>query len=337
MIQFFSEQCNVETRQAFWVKSTEPNENIGRVECVVYKNAQQLKALLKKLPKDTRIVIHGSFDPHVWLMLLFRRITSRCSCVFWGADVYRHNRKPPNWKWRLVNLLHLALVNRYDKLIALNSGDGQLISSLLKRSDAQVIPYPLIGLDPEKIKNISKSNTAPLKILLGSSAAPSNEHEFALDKLKHLAKDNIEIHAPLNYAGTDAYIDEVISFGNKIFGEKFIPITDMMEKSVYDNLLNEMDVCVMAHNRQQGLYAIYAMLMMGKSVFLRSGTSSFKNFESLGISLAQTESLPNCSFKDLVERQNQVSVTNQKLMKENFTEQALAPKWSTFLNGLLKS
>jgi len=255
--------------------------------------------------------------------------------VFWGAELYRHNKKHRTIKQHIAQYIHQFLIFRFKYVITLNPGDAQLVQHYLKRKKVQVLPYPLIGLSKNNTVTSHRANST-YKILLGNSAAASNEHKFALQQLTHLAAENIEIIVPLNYAGNPDYIQQVIDYGRLLFADKFTPITDMLQKSAYDDLLARVDMTVFAHQRQQGLYVAYAMLLMGKPMFLCSSTSSFSNLNSLGFSVYATENLASTAFKQLVNLMETVNTDNQQLMEQHFTEQALAPKWSVFLNELFK-
>ena len=110
----------------------------------------------------------------------------------------------------------------------------------------------------------------------------------------------------------------------------------MLDKNGYDNLLADIDMTVFSHHRQQGLYVIYAMLLMGKPVYLRKETSSFKNFKSLGFAINTFDALANLTTTEILEQVQVPNINNQHLMKSNFTEQALAPQWSSMLNNFFE-
>ena len=136
----------------------------------------------------------------------------------------------------------------------------------------------------------------------------------------------------MNYGGEQAYIDDVISYGKDKLGERFQPITQMLEKSQYDTLLNKVSATVFAQHRQQGLYVAYAMLLMGKPIFLLRSTSSYKNLSELGFNIYATDSLADMSAKEFAQVITAQDSTNQQLMQSHFTEAALAPKWHKHLS-----
>lgn len=344
MQSFFTKTCQVRSEQFFWVKQTIKNTEAGKSEpaaisdtnspFVYYESNEQLFSYLAELPDNAKIVFHGLFDIHTWRRLLLHPMVKRCSCVIWGTELYRHRKPHRSWKDFVALWLHRLLLSRFANVFALTPGDAALVTRYLKRKDVAVLAYPLIGLVSEQHRPLSYSSAQPLRILVGNSADESNEHLNAFAQLAHLADGNIEIIVPLNYAGSSDYIDEVICAGKKLFADKFIAITNMLEKTAYDQLLSTVDITIFAHQRQQGLYVVYAMLEMGKAMFLRGTTSSYSNLSALGFDVKAFETLPEFNLEQLSQLVIAPNTCNQGLMAEHYTEQALAPKWSKMLNML---
>ena len=328
MQQFFSQQCTPDAEQQFWVKTPEPIPNF-----INYKDNTELFSLLKSTAKEDQIVFHGSFDMHVWKKLLFHSVTKRSSCVLWGAELYRHTKANRTIKERIVHVLHALVINRYKHVFALNKGDASLAQRVLFKRNVKVLPYPLIGMKVEQDRE-QLTSEKPLKILVGNSASSSNNHIDALNKLAHLAGESVEIIMPLNYGGEQSYIDEVIKHATALFGNKFNAITTMLNKQDYDKLLNDVHLTVFAQHRQQGLYVAYAMLLMGKPMFLLSNTSSYTYLTELGFEIHKTDEVASMNFSELKELINKDNNRNPDLMNQHFTEQALAPKWRDMLEQL---
>ncbi len=131
----------------------------------------------------------------------------------------------------------------------------------------------------------SVQKTGELKILAGNSGNPTNLHHEMLSKLEPLKDSDIRIYCPLSYSGDPDYINSVEAMGKQIFGGKFVPMREMLDPVKYLNLLCEIDVAIMNHDRQQGLGNILPLLYFGKKVFMRSGTSSFEYLKSIGCHL----------------------------------------------------
>lgn len=329
MQQFFSHQCKPHCEQAFWVKSAAPINGFTN-----YENNDELFALLNNVDKNAQVVFHGLFDMHTWKKLLFNPIVKRSSCVLWGAELYRHTKAGRTIKQRIVYGLHALLINRFKQVFALNQGDAQLAQKVFKRKHVAVLPYPLIGMQVTKSDCAESAPDQMIKILVGNSASPSNNHIDALNKLAHLADKNIQIIMPLNYAGDPEYIERVINHANTLFENKVNAITAMLSKTEYDALLNQVSMTVFAQQRQQGLYVAYAMLLMGKPLFLLGSTSSYNNLSALGFKLHKTDLLADLSFNELTNLTNEFNSNNANLMQQHFTEAALAPKWRTMLQNL---
>lgn len=329
MQQFFSTQCKLSCEQLFWVKSAKPVAGFTH-----YTNNHELFALLNNSNQNEQVVFHGLFDMHTWKKLLFNSIVKRSSCVLWGAELYRHTKAGRTIKQRIVYGLHALLINRFKQVFALNQGDAQLAQKVFKRKQVAVLPYPLIGMQVTKSDCAESAPDQMIKILVGNSASPSNNHIDALNKLAHLADKNIQIIMPLNYAGDPEYVEQVINHANSLFKNKVTAITSMLSKAQYDALLNKVSMTVFAQQRQQGLYVAYAMLLMGKPLFLLGSTSSYTNLSALGFKLHKTDSLDDISFNELTNLTNEFNSNNANLMQQHFTEAALAPKWRTMLQNL---
>ncbi|WP_085298072.1 TDP-N-acetylfucosamine:lipid II N-acetylfucosaminyltransferase [Cognaticolwellia mytili] len=337
MQSFFSKTCQVEPAQFYWVKKTQHTSakaNNTAEPFTYYENNDQLFTYLAQLPVNAKVIFHGLFDIHTWRRLLLHPIVKRCSCVIWGTELYRHRKPNRSWKDFVALWLHQRLISRFANVFALTPGDAELVTRYLKRKDVKVLAYPLIGLVREQHKQVTYSAAQPLRILVGNSADKSNEHLQVLSQLAHLADANVEVVMPLNYAGNDEYINAVVCEGKRLFADKFVAITDMLEKSAYDQLLSTVDITVFAHQRQQGLYVVYAMLEMGKTIFLRRSTSSYSNLSALGFDVKAFEGLNEFNVEELKALVKSPNTNNQALMAEHYTEQALAPKWSKMVNAL---
>lgn len=319
MSRFFLSHCKTQQAQCFIVKSSD-TELDSHFEC--YTNVEQLKALVSAKPAESVILFHGVFDVHVWKAFAFSPLLKRARCVFWGAELYRHKKPVTNFKERLARLLHKIFIKRQQQVYALNAGDALMASAIFGR-DVAVMPYPLIGVKAPT----SRPKPSPIKILIGNSAAPSNNHAEIIEALSRWKNEDIEVIAPLNYGGEAGYVEQVCKIGQERLGDKFKPITAMLAKEQYDTLLSDVHCTVFAQERQQGLYVAYAMLLMGKPMYLLSHTTSYTNLTGLGFEIKKTDDLAQTSFVDFASACQAYNDKNASLMQQHFTEEALAPKW----------
>ena len=339
MYRFFTRLKDVSFEQVFLVRSPKAGNPLSADELGLryYQDAGDLLAQLYALPKQSKIVFHGLFDlKNICSKLLFSSLARRCSCVFWGAEIYRHTTKNKNLKQRLVQAMHLLALRRFEKVLCLNPGDAALVKKHLYCDKAGVLPYPLLSKQFSFNESNNTEMPSPLKFLVGNSAAASNEHLYALEQLKHLAGEDIEIYLPLNYGGEPEYVEQVIGRGRELFGDKVKPLVKMLKQDEYDALLAKTHIAVFAHQRQQGLYVAYAMLQTGKRLFLRRDTSSFDNLSALGFEVNQTEQLAKISIDSHRQSASRLNAENARLFESNFTEQALLPKWREFFISIVR-
>ncbi|MDN4503152.1 TDP-N-acetylfucosamine:lipid II N-acetylfucosaminyltransferase [Alteromonadaceae bacterium BrNp21-10] len=307
-------------------------EQVEHLDFHYYANSVELMSLMKSAPVTTRFVFHGFFDRSLWPKLLLSNLSKHCIWICWGHDIYQHHTKGRPLKLKLMHFIHRLLVKRLVNCCALNAGDSELIKATLRTSNVDVLPYPLIGSNIER--NV-QGNDRPQTILLGNSASPNNNHIEALSWLSGFAEENIKIIAPLNYAGPVEYVQQVIECGNALFGDKFDPITQMLQKEEYDRLIASCDIVVFAHDRQQGLYVVYSAFKQGQKIFIRSNTSSFKSLNKFGFNLFASEKIAEMEYSEFINSNLQDAQNNQELMERTFSEKALIPQWQQALQQLL--
>jgi dTDP-N-acetylfucosamine:lipid II N-acetylfucosaminyltransferase len=323
---FSQEECE----QKFWAWSHPQQSKKEGVE--YYLNSAELISKMQTEQYAVRFVFHGFFDPSVWPKLFFSTLPKRCVWVCWGHDIYQHKVQNRGFKKHGMHVFHALLARRFTHNYALNSGDAELIKKLLWVNNVSVLPYPLIGSNAvrEPIKNLNQK-----VILVGNSASPNNEHIQALNWLKKFSDENVRLVVPLNYAGSKDYVDLVIEHGYRLFGDKFFPITDMLEKSDYDQLLANIDIAVFAHNRQQGLYVVYSALKQGQKMYLRSDTSSFASLQMAGFNISASEKIIAMSYKDFISVNEKSTNKNKDLLLSTYSEEALLPQWQSMIKKFI--
>ncbi|GAB3037667.1 hypothetical protein GCM10027098_39860 [Bowmanella dokdonensis] len=288
-----------------------------------YENGRALLTWMETQRQSVRFVFHGMFERQIWPYLTFSSVTARSSWVCWGAELYQHAEKGPTFKRKLMNLCHRVACKRMLDIFPLNAGDGKLIGDYIGARPSEPLPYPLIGVDVQS----KQKKDQTLRILVGNSAAPSNEHDWIFQSLSKHANQDIELIVPLNYAGSEEYVAEVIKRGHELFADKFRPITSMLGKHEYDELLAKVDCAVFGHIRQQGLYVVYTMLKHGKKMYVRGATSTFTSMSSLGFHLYDSDELSTLTFEQFLSFDKEKLRINQQLMEETYSEQALIGKW----------
>ena len=316
-------------------------KNSKQIECAYVAHSLQERFSYLKLYKRTilkascsqAVIFHGMWDIRFWPLLFLVSIMTPATWVCWGADI--HNTYEKNG----VKVLFKKVVKRLfssnlKKVITLNHGDKDIVKKQIpKNKEVVVLPYPLIqGKSYSSIGN----NEKICKVLLGNSASKENKHVEILQVLSKYSTDDLLIYVPLNYAGTKKYVDDVIAFGVKCFGDKFHPITEMLDKSEYDTLINQCSVVILGHKRQQGLYAAYSALLNRANLYLSRESSVYQEFGRLGMKLEDFESIEEKKFKDFSNGNASDLENNKRIMLENYSEKQLSKKWNALFFGLIK-
>lgn len=264
---------------------------------------------LRSAEGDSLLVFHGIFFLALWeALLLTPRVRPRVVWVIWGGDLYflrepSHLRPTPRgiYRWfraKETRLLMKRLVRQLGSVSGGVPGDFDVLRSEVGPianchralySDRDVRAEPPV---PET----RRSNTA-VGVCVGNSATESNRHAEALRWLSRFKDEHIRIICPLTY-GDPEYRDRVVAMGEDLFGHKFQPLLEMLDRDDYFRLLRSLDVLVFNHNRQQGIGALLTMLFAGKKCFLRSDVSTYAMLQEYGIASFPTESLSSSSFAE---------------------------------------
>ena len=122
----------------------------------------------------------------------------------------------------------------------------------------------------------------PLKILFGNSSDPNGNHLDAFRYLKRQVKGPYEVYTFLSYGDKEAK-EWILERGKKLFGDAFHPVTDYMDKQAFVRFMQQMDVVMMFHNRQQAEGNIMTALTLGKPVFMKPMNPQFDMLKRMGV------------------------------------------------------
>ena len=164
-------------------------------------------------------------------------------------------------------------------------------------------------------------------VLVGNSADPSNNHMQILTALAASADHIDEILVPLMYGGPKDYVSRVVAHGQRLFGEKFTPLTNFLPSNEYAKILCKAKVLVFNHYRQQGLGNAFVILAFRKKVFIRSDITSWNYFRRIGIKTHDTVKLllgeENLFDFDIAEGDK-----NSEIIRNEVSEGNLVKMWS---------
>lgn len=299
---------------------------------VINKNTQILK-LLYLILKSKFIIFNNMGGVNKLLLAFFATTLKKRTCwIIWGGDLYNRNKGIPKY----LNFINYFVLKNIDFLaVQINRDYSEAIRRYpymnAKKLDFWFpFPYNIEQINENLVK---KKTTKTIKVVIGNSADPSNNHLQILDYISKFKNENIEIILPLSYGKTDSYIDKVLKKYKDVFGTKFISLLEMMPFNDYMQLLNSVDIGIFAHERQQAGHNIMLMLYFEKKVYINKKNgyydASNNEFDTTSFNI---ESLNKETFEQFQNFNSKV--TNKKNMSYILSKTYLEKRITNFYNGL---
>lgn len=310
----------------------------SRIVCVSqYKNAKYFRNIkeignsynLEKMYSFDKIIYHGVFDPYI-VSLFFknRRLLKRLYLYFWGGD------KPCEGTWS-DNFKKKYVVKHAHGIINIIPEEKKYMKKTYGiRNNWYCAKYYDTGI-MEAIDKAKSKKHDYIAIQVGNSATGTNAHIFILKQLAKFRNENLKIFVPLSY-GDKEYANKVIKIGRKIFGEKFVGMTDFMNQEEYYQFLNSMDVAVFALKRQQALGNITALLYFGKKVFLRDRTILSHYHERMSnCYVGKIEEIGKMEFDQFIAISEEDRLRNKESMQKELEIEPRIEEWTAIFNDTL--
>ena len=302
--------------------------NISNIECPLELKEQdgviwitkkyELLKLSYLLNNSNKIILHGLFLNSLIITLFFQPwLLKKCYWVMWGGDFYF----PEKQRW-----FKKQVIKKIKHFVTYLKGDYELVKKWYKAKaemhNCFMYPSNLF----KEIPKLDKVNRdCAINIMIGNSADPTNNHIEILEKLRKFKSQDISIYAPLSYAD-DTHAKLVTKKGIEIFGDKFIPLTEFMDTDKYVEFLNNIDIAIFAHNRQQGMGNTISLLGMGKKVYMKNDITPWTLFGEIGVKVFDFNSI------DLVPINSEVMNENIKIIKSYFSKENYLNQLQSFLN-----
>ena len=316
--------------QFFLVLGNGPIETDARI-----KNSQKTDNLLIALPKviltknnSRKVIIHGLFNPFIVILLSLtpKAFLPSLYWVVWGGDLYA---KPPTKTFSKKSILYRLkkrAIKKIKNVITYIPGDLDLIlknfNATPKMHNCLMYPGNLYKLPTGNSKKHDQQNTT--KVIIGNSGSPENNHHAVFEALSCNSSFSGHVYCPLAYGDSD-YIEDVIKLGYDLFGNRFHPLQNYLDLNEYVDLVSKMDAAIYNYDRQQGMGNIITMLGLDIPTFINSNTTPWELFQSLGLTIFDTQSVGEVDF-------NQISAPlNSHIVKNEFSEKNLAKQWKAIL------
>jgi dTDP-N-acetylfucosamine:lipid II N-acetylfucosaminyltransferase len=297
-------------------------KNVKLLQNSLNKAFKNLFFLIQQMQRSEKIILHGLFNKSLVLLLFFQPwLLKKSYWVIWGGDLYWYKFRERTFKAYLYERLRKFVIANMGGLITHIKGDYELSQNWYgaKGNYHYCFMYQSNLFKEYDLTNLKKDNIKTY-IQVGNSADPTNNHLEVFLKLEKYKERNIEIICPISY-GNMEYGQKVINNGEKLFGDKFKPLTEFMSLDKYLEVLAKTDVAIFNHERQQAVGNIVTLLGLGKKVYLRNDitTWDFCIEHDLKVYIA------NEDFEDLFdEMDEEIKQKNIKNMKIKFSEKKLA-------------
>lgn len=282
--------------------------------------------LIVAMHRNDKIILHGLFSPHLVILLCFMPwLHKKCDWIIWGGDLYYHKLAVKNARYHILEVFRKFLISRLGGFITYVEGDyhnaqqwyhatGKLHECIMYKSNI----YSGAALTENDLTQAQEREAIKVNIQVGNSADPTNNHQQVFEQLVKLdvQKRVGKIYCPLSY-GNPAYAAEIKKLGEAMFGDKFYPLMDFMPLSQYNEIFDEVDIAIFAHNRQQAMGNTINLLGRGKTVYMRGDTSSYALLTKLGINV--------CSLDDLSldVQPHEAAIVNNQRVRNYFSEENL--------------
>lgn len=346
-IQFFRDCFSSELVQNFVTIEDSQKYSVGTYDnlTLISSWSEIQSPKIRKLLEDSdKIVISGIFDINEYINSLHKDVIKKSYLHFWGGDFYNLELSEEKGLSGIKQMMSKKLrKHRISKFLA----RGGSVINLIKQDSENfvklyprcadrhfVAPVPKAPADYKKLEQYearAARQSDEIKILIGNSAAVTNNHLDALKLLEKFKEEDFKLIVPLSYGGTQSYIDEVIQYGKDTFGDKFVPILDYMSLDEYQNMMTDIKIAMFPLHRQQAMGNINFLIRCGIKVYLYQGEPLERYYCSLGIKTYHLSDVKKLEFHELISKDEQVLQTNSENIKKEISYTGAEKKWREIL------
>lgn len=274
----------------YWVTS---NTLVYTKSHLARKCRQKDLVLQLSRPEVKGVIFHSLPSMRYGLL----RMIPEDKCVVWlgwGYDYYSllNHENEDSRILAKTNLLQTPSLSRRAKKTAICIFNKFRPSIAANISDLKRVDYfsPVLDIEYEMVRrhvpltakyvpwnygtaedDLSQPNmglSAGINILAGNSASASNNHVELFEAIRNQVDlTGRKVFAPLSYGDSD-YRHKVISQGQRILGDAFVPLIEFMPKEKYLETIRSCGFIMMNHLRQQALGNICMAMLMGAKVYL---------------------------------------------------------------------
>lgn len=289
-------------------------QKLKGVKNVYYSSLKNIK-----INKVNKIIIHGIFDDLLVKRLYKNKhLLKKTYWFIWGGDLYSAKNTIPH--------------NYIRKNIAgiLTSFDKEIYEKKYGKPHSYFdVTYPH-DITEDMVSQRKYDNGIHIQI---NNSADETTLEM-LDILSKFKDENIKITTILSYisSGHKDLRVEIMKKGFETFGSKFNPITEFMPKEQYVNHLASVDIYISNQNRQQGNGNMTFIHSLGGKCFLKSDTSVYKKYNSIGMKIFDTYKISQMNFNEFCAYNEDDKKISVSILKERMKDETKVKQWEKFFN-----
>ena len=313
---------NINNRYGIWEKYLELSEKYGNIVIVDdawnimgYDCNENLERALEKSKSCEKIIFHGE-----WLSspikdffakeCRLRLVKEKGIWIVWSGNMGKDKE----------NELNIKQVLKYCKVCTgLNEKEYQHLSKIVNLENK----YHFYSSTSQYSWSIDKpiEKNGRKNVIVSHSCFRYNNIIESL-KILEKYKGQIEVYAVASY-GEEAYINEVMTEGKKIYGEHFHAVKEFMKYPQYVEFLNEMDVAVWGEEVAGGHTTLQILFWLKKKVYLK--TDAYMMEVERGYQPYNYYQILNESFDQLW--QNEYQEKNYEVAEEVFSKEKAIQRW----------
>jgi hypothetical protein len=320
----------------FLLTSTKPEPELASYKNVrlaprkISARLMHLIVAVIKMHQSKKVIIHGLFDIKlVYILFMMPWLLKKCYWVMWGGDLYIYQLAERDWKWKVREFFRRPVIKNMGYFTTTVPGDYLLAKEWYGTNAKWIhnLMYPShLHRSSDEVSCKKKKNDTVL-IQIGNSADPMNNHFEIIDKLEKYKKNNIEVYCPLSY-GSDEHKNNVISYGAKKLGKKFVPMIEFMSFSDYNSHMACIDIAIFNHDRQQGMGNIIGLLSLGKKIIMKRSVTPFSFFSEIGLHVYSMDD------ENMLEKlEENIAIENISKMQSYFNKERLKLNWDEIFYG----
>lgn len=245
----------------------------------------------------------------VLFFTIFRHFLKKMIWVMWGIDLYVFNRPVHSIKDKIFNYLNWMLRKSIKYVVAIFPTDIPAYQRIFHKTRLDHIfyaPYPMrekVFFDLENLGIYKQRANGEVWIQVGNNANSFNRHLDILKAIKKFSNERIHVFIPMSY-GNDwhnkipNYIDLVREKAIEYFGEERVTVLKtLMPLDEYSKFLDQMDIIIIATDRQNALGNIEKNMFSGGKVYLSEKNPLYTYFNQQGISIGKFENIEEENFE----------------------------------------